>query len=90
MTMDQKATLSLERLLPRLKQRFAQADSEVWEPFQARLEANFENLFSLLLHLYGRHYDFFYHLESILETAARMWLVRPPELKALDAQRCVT
>jgi amylosucrase len=85
--MNRKAQRSLERILPRLQARFAQAPSDDWQTFQGRLEANFENLFELLLHLYGGQYDFFYHLEAILETAARMWLARPDELKALDAER---
>lgn len=85
--MHRQARISLERIRPRLRTCFSDADLAVWEPFQARLEANFENLFDLLLHLYGRQYDFFYHLETILETAARMWLARPAELKALDAVR---
>ncbi|MCG8349200.1 MAG: alpha-amylase family glycosyl hydrolase, partial [Chloroflexales bacterium] len=55
--------------------------------FRQRLQLNFGTLFPLLLQLYGRHYDFFYHLETILETAARMCLARPDELKALDAKR---
>ena len=37
--------------------------------------------------LYAHHYDFFYHLEDIVDTATRMWLARSPELKALDASR---
>jgi glycosidase len=85
--MNRQATRSLERILPRLKVEFADADAAHWTAFHDRLEANFENLFELLLHLYGDQYDFFYHLESILETAARMWLARPAELKALDARR---
>lgn len=85
--MNHRAQLSLERILPRLDARFSDAAPEDWRPFQTRLEANFQRLFDLLLHLYGQQYDFFYHLENILETAARMWLARPPELKALDAQR---
>jgi amylosucrase len=40
-----------------------------------------------LLNLYGAQYDFYYHLETILGTAAKMWLERPAELKALDALR---
>ncbi|HSR34462.1 MAG TPA: alpha-amylase family glycosyl hydrolase [Anaerolineae bacterium] len=84
--MNRQAELSLARILPRLKDRFA-GDRVVWAPFQARLEANFETLFDLLLHLYSGQYDFFYHLETIVETAARMWLDRPAELKALDAER---
>jgi amylosucrase len=85
--MNRKARLSLERILPRLKAGFANADRADWETYRARLEANFEHLFDLLLHLYGQQYDFFFHLETILETAARLWLARPAELKQLDAQR---
>jgi amylosucrase len=85
--MNREAKRSLERILPRLKSRFVEAPADVWRTFQGRLEANFENLFDLLLHLYGQQYDFFYHLETMLETAARMWLARPDELKALDAER---
>jgi amylosucrase len=55
--------------------------------FRARLERHFPALFKLLLHLYGGHYDFFFHLEEILASAARAWLDRPARLKALDAQR---
>ena len=39
------------------------------------------------MRIYGDQYDFFYHLERILATAAEMWLARPAELKALDAAR---
>jgi amylosucrase len=82
--MDREARRSLERILPRLRDHAAQFDPVVWRPFEARLEAHFETLFGLLRHLYGSQYDFFYHLETILDTAARMWLARPPELQALD------
>ncbi len=85
--MNRKAKISLERILPRLEDRFAETAPADWRPFRARLEANFERLFDLLLHLYGGQYDFFYHLETILETAARMWLARPAGLKKLDAER---
>lgn len=88
--LEQQAELSLNRLLPRLESTFhreAKADPEAWQTFLTRLDANFERLFRLLLHLYGQQYDFFYHLEQILTTAARMWLARPAELRALDAAR---
>jgi amylosucrase len=85
--MNPKAETSLKRILPRLESRFASADPSEWEIFKTRVEANFENLFERLLHLYGDQYDFFYHLESILEMTARMWMARPGELKDLDAQR---
>src|SRR5438093_9108052 len=85
--MDRDAALSLSRLLPRLRARFAGADPAAWAAFEGRLAAYFGDLFPLLRHLYGHYYDFFYHLESILELAARMWLERSPELRALDAER---
>lgn len=85
---QQQTTRSLERLLPRLDARFAaQADPADWATFKARLERHFPTLFGLLLHLYGQHYDFFFHLEEILASAARSWLERSAQLKAMDAQR---
>ena len=85
--MDQEAARSLARVLPRIQAQFAAADAAAWVPFQARLETHFGTLFPLLHHLYGGRYDFFWHLESILAMAARMWLARPTALQALDAER---
>jgi amylosucrase len=85
--LERQAETSLARILPRLKARFAGVDPAAWDPFATRLREHFPRLFRLLLHLYGSHYDFFYHLEQILQTAAELWLARPPELKALDANR---
>lgn len=86
--MESKAQRSFDRILPRLAARLAaQSDPATWAAFTTRLEANFERLFGSLLRLYGQQYDFFYHLESIVEMAARMWIARPPELKELDAAR---
>ncbi len=91
--LEQQAQLSLDRLMPRLEARFvgveasAPADVAAWDAYAARLRVHFPRLFRLLLHLYGSRYDFFYHLEQILESAAGMWLARPADLKALDAQR---
>jgi len=83
-----EAELSLSRLLPRLEARFAgQAPDEDWTAFTRRLEAHFPHLFRLLAHLYGAHYDFFFHLEQLLLAAAEAWLARPAELKALDRVR---
>src|SRR5215212_3441960 len=84
---QQQAEVSLARMLPRLEAQFAGADPLQWAAFETRLRAHFAGLFQLLLHLYGGHYDFYYHLETILATAARMWLARPADLKALDVER---
>ena len=85
--MDREAQRSLDRILPRLRTRFPEVVPEEWKVFESRLRIHFESLFTVLLRLYGSRYDFFYHLEEILETAARMWLARPEALKALDAER---
>jgi glycosidase len=85
---ESQAQLSLKRLLPRLNAQYAsQAETGDWAAFTRRLETHFPRLFELLLTLYRDRYDFFYHLENILATAAKMWLARPAELKALDAAR---
>ena len=49
--------------------------------------ASFPDLFRHLLELYGHHFDFFYHLQSLLETMAAIWLERSPELKSMDVMR---
>jgi amylosucrase/maltose alpha-D-glucosyltransferase/alpha-amylase len=79
---------TLARLLPRLEEHFSrQIDPALWETFTRRLKKEFPVLFQRLYALYGGHYDFFYHLESILTSAAQSWMDRPDELKALDALR---
>ncbi len=86
--MEKKINRSLARLRPRLKARFSEAaGSGFLDPFFDRLEANFEDLFPLLHHLYGQKYDFFYYLEEILAAAAQLWLDRPASLKELDVAR---
>ena len=87
---QQQATLSLERLWPRLEITFkdeASAASADWCVFEMRLRHEWERLFGLLLGLYGGQYDFFYHLEEIVAAMARSWLARPNWLKQLDARR---
>ena len=85
-----EAGKSIGRLMPRLEELFRDAierDPEAWRLFQRRLDREWVRLFSILVGLYGWQYDFFYHLEQILITAARSWLERPVALKQLDRQR---
>jgi amylosucrase len=79
---------SLERMLPRITNRLGVGtDAAHWATFERRLGMHFPRLFQLLFALYGHQYDFFYHLEAILTTAAQFWLARPADLMALDALR---
>ena len=71
------STASLQRILPRLRARFSQVPDPDWTAFTLRMEEHFGRLFSILYRLYGRQYDFFYHLESILATAVSRWVERP-------------
>ncbi len=81
---DRETRLTLERLLPRLRPALNDADFAI---FSARLRQHFPTLFRLLLKLYGTHYDFLYHLEYILLTAAEAFKLRPPAVRALDERR---
>ncbi len=88
-SLNPAARRSLTRLRLRLRALFAAeaAQSDLWPLFESRLDAHFAPLFDLLLGLYGTQYDFFYHLEAILSTAARAFIMRPRALHALDASR---
>lgn len=88
--MDRKTESSLRRLKSRLEDHFAPQiaeDPPGWETFTRRLEVHFPRLFELFYRLYAGQYDFFYHLESLLCTLARMWLTRPADMKMLDETR---
>jgi len=84
-----EALLTRRRLQPRLDALWQSsgADEVIVEEFESRLEEVWPRLFRLLLELYGDRYDFFYHLEQILITAAESWIERPEDLKKLDRHR---
>lgn len=85
---SRQSQITLGRLKVLLQKSFPEGvKSPEWEGFEARLEENFPNLFSRLLTLYGHHFDFYYHLECLLETMASAWLDRPADWKAVDVQR---
>ncbi len=85
---ETQARRTLERLWPRLTDRFAaHAPADEWQAFGQRLHQHFPRLFGLLHPLYGHLYDFFYYLEELVNLMARMWLARSAELKALDGER---
>jgi len=81
---------SLSRLIPRLEARFtrqAKANPTAWKFYLRRLKQHFPRLFGLYYRLYAKEYDFYFHLEDLVATLARMWLERPPDLQELDEQR---
>ena len=84
-----ESKVTLGRILPRLEGYvLEEVDNPAeWQGYVQRLNQHFPRLFKLLHQLYGDRYDFFFHIDSILETATRMWLARSDELKALDATR---
>ncbi len=85
---ERQAHLSLARITPRLELEFAaHVGTPAWAAFTRRLRAHFDALFQPLVRLYGGHYDFFYHLESVVGMAARMWLARPARLRVRDDER---
>ncbi len=90
MDLSREAKRTLDRLQPRLKTRFADFiinQPQEWQIFEERLNRHFEDLFRILYHLYGKHYDFFFHIEELLNVLATYWIERSPELKKLDAER---
>lgn len=84
-----EADLSLRRLSPRLAGYWESAgvSEKLRHEFEVRLQEHWPQLFSLLHELYGGRYDFFYHLEQILLTAARAWAERSDSLRQVDRHR---
>jgi amylosucrase len=88
--LQREIQISLKRLQPRLNERYSEmaaTDPQGWEQFVQRLTINFPHLFTLYYQLYGHQYDFFYHLEDLLNSIACSWMDRSPALKLLDAKR---
>lgn len=86
---DFKADLTLQRLQPRLQEvwRTSQIDDVKQHEFEARLDKHWRPLFGLLFQLYSSRYDFYYHIEQVLLTAAQGWAERPEDLCAIDRHR---
>ncbi|MGB8644546.1 MAG: alpha-amylase family glycosyl hydrolase, partial [Anaerolineae bacterium] len=88
--LEQQPEITLRRLMPRLEERFAAYAThspQEWAALKQRIEEHWPRLLSLLLEVYGAHYDLFYYLEELLLILAQTWTERAPELKALDAER---
>ncbi|QQL45987.1 amylosucrase [Sulfuriroseicoccus oceanibius] len=86
----------MRRLRGMLESRFAeqketceieQKENCEWEAFMIRLEERFPHLLDQLLELYGSNFDFYYHLERLVEIMGAAFLQRSPQLKISDAMR---
>ena len=84
---DRQVRKTLDRLIPRLEPHLVDVPPVACEIFMERLGRIFPDLFAVLLEVYGDQFDFFYHLEQILITAAKYYAERSADLKALDAER---
>jgi len=84
-----KADLTLKRIQPRLLEIWAETGIEESKrhEFELRLRQHWRALFRLLYVLYHDRYDFFYHVQQVLETAARSWADRADDLCSLDHHR---
>ena len=88
MSLQEKQTKTLRRILPQLEREFAgRADPAEWHAYVRRVRDHFPQLFERLYQLYGGYYDFHFHVDAVLKTATEMWLQRSPELRAQDALR---
>lgn len=84
-----EADLTLKRLQPRID-AFFQSTTETpasIATFQKRLHNHWRHLFNNLFALYGNRYDFFYHIEIIVQTISNGWLQRSAELREIDDAR---
>ncbi len=87
---ERQIKVSLSRLLPRVEAAFASEIAqkpEEWAEFACRIQNHFPRLFQIYYLLYSHEYDFYFHLEDLLMTLARSWLLRPADLKTLDTER---
>jgi hypothetical protein len=47
-----------------------------WRQFSSRLHRNLPTLFTLYADVYSEHYDFFFYLEDLIVSIARLWFRR--------------
>ena len=87
---ERESHRSLHRILPRVEgilKPLIERDRLGWEQFSSRLHRNFSTLFTLYADVYSDRYDFFFYLEDLILSIARLWLSRSQELRELDLAR---
>lgn len=89
-SVEHEAPKLLKKILARAAQALARSikhDPAGWRQFMKRLHKNFPALFRLYAAVYSGRYDFYFHLEDLVISIARLWFERPPALRRLDRQR---
>jgi amylosucrase len=87
---ESEAYRSLNRILPRVKgilKAEIKNDRLGWKQFSSRLHRNFSALFTLYADVYSDRDDFFFHLEDLIVSIARLWFCRSQDLRELDIER---
>ena len=87
---EREAQRSLHRILPRVEETLKpeiEKDRLGWQQFISRLQKSFLVLFTLYTHVYSDRYDFFFHLEDLILSIARLWFCRSQDLRELDLVR---
>ena len=87
---EREAHRSLNRILPQVEGTLKseiQKDHLGWQQFTMRLQKNFLTLFTLYADVYSDRYDFFFYLEALIVSIARLWFCRPQDLRELDLAR---
>ena len=68
---NKQCEVTLKRMQALLEKRYPQAvNLPEWEGFSIRLKETFPTLLNEMLVIYGHHFDFYYHLERLLEIMA--------------------
>ncbi|HLO13349.1 MAG TPA: amylosucrase [Anaerolineales bacterium] len=87
---EREAQRSLNRILPRVEgilKSEIKKDRLGWIQFSIRLQKNFPKLFRSYADVYSHRYDFFFYLEDLIVSIARLWFSRSQELRELDSAR---
>ena len=87
---EREAHHSLNRILPRVERILRseiKKDRPGWQQFTSRLQKNFLTLFTLYGDVYSDRYDYFFYLEDLILSIARLWFSRPQDLREVDIGR---
>lgn len=85
--LQQATSVTLKHLKNRLGVVLTELGEDEQQRFFRRLEKQLPDILEALLTLYGDQFDFFYHLEQVLLTAATAYAQRSDDLRQHDIKR---